>query len=113
MTVVIRSAVQRIPWALWALAAGCGGFRPYSGGELLLFDSELEARARTRSHFTRVVAEDNFVSNVGTGVKVYDKASGATFSRNIIYRASTAGVRVDTPGVMLVDNKLYAYEGRA
>jgi hypothetical protein len=35
--------------------------RPYSGGELLLFDTDLEADTFTQSHFTRVVPEDNSI----------------------------------------------------
>ncbi|HJT79327.1 MAG TPA: 2OG-Fe(II) oxygenase [Gemmataceae bacterium] len=33
--------------------------RPYTGGELLLFDSDLETNAYTTARFTRVVPEDN------------------------------------------------------
>jgi Rps23 Pro-64 3,4-dihydroxylase Tpa1-like proline 4-hydroxylase len=33
--------------------------RPYAGGDLLLFDSDLEANTCTKSRFTRIVPEDN------------------------------------------------------
>jgi SM-20-related protein len=33
--------------------------RPFSGGELLLFDSDIEADTLTRARFTRIVPEDN------------------------------------------------------
>jgi Rps23 Pro-64 3,4-dihydroxylase Tpa1-like proline 4-hydroxylase len=35
--------------------------RPYTGGELLLFDSDVEADTYTRARFTRVVTEDNTI----------------------------------------------------
>jgi Rps23 Pro-64 3,4-dihydroxylase Tpa1-like proline 4-hydroxylase len=35
--------------------------RPYSGGDLLLFDSDVEANTFTRARFTRVIPEDNSI----------------------------------------------------
>jgi parallel beta-helix repeat protein len=55
-----------------------------------------------------VRAEQNVLRDVETGIKVYDFASDAVIEGNTIVGASVAGARIDSPGALLRENRVFA-----
>lgn len=54
----------------------------------------------------RILAADNAISDVSTGIKVYDRATAATLRSNKVTRASVAAMLLAAPGARLIDNRV-------